>query len=120
MKLRRALTLAIVAAAACGGLECTLLPCFNGLSIILNRAPDAGTVVLVEAPALAPRTVDCDVEICWPRIHLADVFTDEVSVRVSSPTDTISGDYALNYTTTEPNGHGCGTCTSAELQIVIP
>jgi hypothetical protein len=120
MQRQSALALVFVAVAGCTGLECTLLPCFSGLSILLDRAPDPGTLIGVAVTGDAPLTIDCDVEMCWPRLHLDGVFSEEVSVSVTSSAGMNSADYSLNYTTTEPNGAGCGVCTSAEIHLTVP
>ena len=99
---------------------CTLLPCFGGLLINLDRSPDTGTIIEVTASGTAPVIVDCDTESCWPLLHLPDVMAQRVTVRVTSATGSTSSEFDLNYVTSELNGSGCGTCTSAEISVSVP
>jgi hypothetical protein len=112
--------LTVAAIAGCTGLECTLLPCFDGLLINLDRSPDAGTMIEVTPLGAAPISIACDVDVCWPLLHLPNVVAQQVTVSVTSSLGAASSEFNLNYVTSEPNGRGCGMCTNAGIVVSVP
>ena len=53
---RRTPLATLLALVGCTALECTLLPCFDGLRINLDRSPDTGTMIEVTSSGGARTT----------------------------------------------------------------
>ena len=110
----------LVSVASCT-LECTLLPCLNGIVLHFDRVPETGTVISLEVVSEAPMVVVCESAFsCRDSLHFPDVFADRATVRITSGTDEAVYEIFPEYVEYEPNGSGCGTCSRAEVQVALP
>lgn len=136
--------LGLVGAAACstGPDVCSTVACPDGLNIVIegNLQPGMSYEVEVSTETPLPETVPimrctltvdgrggralrCSSELRHSEsdgIHFVDRLPS-VHVRVSKATTTLAEQsFTPMYVTREPNGPGCGTCTSAAVTISVP
>jgi hypothetical protein len=142
----RALLLAALLSAvpACDSRGCTAIGCYQGLSITFggNFTQSATYDVVVSVVTTTPETVPiatCTLVasdggaahlLCESQeLHLEqsntlrfdDTTLTKVLVSVSMGGTTVAEQtFEPAYTTREINGPGCGTCTSAAIQMTIP
>ena len=123
MRLRTALyAIAAATLAGCNPVGvCTLIGCFDGLSVRFDREPGGPFRVEAIVPGDAtPRVVECTTGLCAP-IWFPDLMAERVTIRVTTAAGTRSQEFTPKYEAEYPNGRRCGAaCRNASVTMQLP
>jgi hypothetical protein len=113
---------------ACGIFDpsgCTLIGCYDGLTIHLTALPNGPyrVEIFVVAPGLQPSHVyDCPTGQCGQNLTFPDLNPDRAWVRVTTAAGERTIEFSsIVYEAHRPNGPDCSpTCRQATLTVDIP
>jgi hypothetical protein len=101
---------------------CTLMGCTSGVNVTFNRQPGPYRVeALVEGSP--PVVFECAPASACTSVSSAflPVVADEVTIRVTTPSGTVTQQVRPEYEPMYPNGRSCGAvCEQASVTIQLP
>lgn len=104
---------------------CTLIGCTDGLSLALSGGIPASFELTLSAEGQAPKKISCPGGtadyICLPQSVFVNNYTpDRVELTLSAREQQLSGSYTPVYTSSEPNGPGCGpSCRQGRIELTL-
>lgn len=100
---------------------CTLIGCFNGLSVEIQNAPPGPITVDASVPGSSGtvHTATCpDTLGCTNTVLFREFTPSQVRLTITTTAGTRQQDVTPTYTTSQPNGSKCGpTCRSSTVRI---
>ncbi|HEU4561161.1 MAG TPA: hypothetical protein VFS20_25135 [Longimicrobium sp.] len=101
---------------------CTLIGCTDGVNVTFNRQAAAPFRVEALVPGSEPVVFDCPTaNSCTGSSAFLAVVADEMTIRVTTPSGTVTQQVRPQYKAMYPNGRDCGAvCKQAEVTIELP
>ena len=102
---------------------CTLIGCVDGVNVTFSRPLAAPFRVEALVQGSNPVVVDCPTANSCPGLSSAflAVVADEMTIRVTTPSGTVTQQVSPRYEAVYPNGRSCGAgCEQAEVTITLP
>jgi len=117
--------LSIAFAGSACSTDCTLIGCLNGLIIEFDKPAAAPYRVELMAPGLGSGQTfvrDCPTANSNPMSEFfPDYFPTEVTVKITTPSGTVSKAVQPKYEDYFPNGKRCGSaCRNAHVAVALP
>jgi hypothetical protein len=114
--------MALAVAAACDrAIDCTLIGCESGLTVVIDNAPPGPFTVQGTAAGAAGvvRTGGCpDTSGCTGTVFLPAFTPGRAQLTVTTSAGTRQHEVTPAYATTRPNGPRCGpTCRNATVRV---
>jgi hypothetical protein len=100
---------------------CTLIGCFDGLSVRFSRAPTGPFRIEATVPnGSAVQPIDCaDASNC--ELIFRDLVAEQVTLRLITAAGTITQQFEPRYENLYPNGRRCGpSCRQATVTLQLP
>ncbi len=118
------LTLALAASCSYSDnipVPCTLIGCTDGLTVQIEGTLPTAFVLEAVAPAGPPVIVECpDSALCGSNIFLEGFTPEEVTIRLSFDSDSVSETFNPFYETYLPNGPDCPPeCLVASVTVLL-
>jgi len=100
---------------------CTDAGCFDGLTVQIEGTLPTAFVLEAVAPAGPPVIVECpDSAMCGSNIFLEGFTPEEVTIRLSFDSDSVSETFNPFYETNQPNGPDCPPeCLVASVTVLL-
>ena len=121
MRHRLSLIAVAITVACDAGIDCTLIGCDSGLTVVIDNPPP-GPITIQATAADEPgavRTGSCPgTSGCINTVFLAAFTPGRVQLMVTTSAGTRQQDVTPSYVTSRPNGPKCGpTCRNATVHV---